>query len=174
MSTSKTLEVTAYPCNRGEACGNIQFTGGRCRVCGAFAAESRFYRLADLHPDLQAEWHAMEAERVAQRSIAGRTHELADGGLYRKIPEPNTPEARILGLWNSFPCLRRKRVEKWDIAAIAEECRPWSTGERLCAAFVLSVWDPEYFTFDLHEALKKWDDDNRTAFLAWAAAPWWP
>lgn len=44
------------------------------------------------------------------------------------------------------------------------------------ASFVLNVWNSnsDWPPFDFHEAWALWDDRNRQAFLAWAAAPWWP
>jgi len=58
-----------------------------------------------------------------------------------------------------------------------------TTGSAHAVRFVLSVW---YGTvelhrshrgmvpFDLHAALKSWDDGHRAAFQAWLVKPWWP
>lgn len=98
-----------------------------------------------------------------------------------RIPEPHDPAARMLALANTFPCLRRKGITQWDSAALERESRPWSWGERCAVVFLLSVWNPFDYAadfglqpWDLHEALKGWDDECRAAFVAWAAAPWWP
>lgn len=85
-----------------------------------------------------------------------------------------TPEARILALLNSFPCLRKKGLQKWDALAVAAEARAWSSGEQEAVRFVLSVWNPEEFPWSYQEGLKRWDKPSRAAFLAWAADPWWP
>lgn len=108
------------------------------------------------------------------------------------------PQARMMALAKSFPVLRHKMMEQgdeftsetalWLWAASA----PWSHGERCCAAFILSVWNPtgEWTLptghedraegspapcqFDLHDAYGVWDLENRQAFLGWAEDPWWP
>jgi hypothetical protein len=65
-----------------------------------------------------------------------------------------------------------------------------SHGERCAAIFVLSVWnsgtdwsemakenglDHENVPrFDLFEAMGVWDNQNHSAFLAWAQNPFWP
>jgi hypothetical protein len=52
-----------------------------------------------------------------------------------------------------------------------------SEGSKHCARFVLSVWASHYSwkvgAFDLHAAMRRWDQANRAAFLAWAREPWW-
>lgn len=58
-----------------------------------------------------------------------------------------------------------------------------TSGSGHAARFVLSVWIGEVelkrdfrgvATFDMHAALKCWDDGHRAAFMAWVRAPWWP
>lgn len=55
---------------------------------------------------------------------------------------------------------------------------PLSHGEHVTARFLLAVWNPWHSwscgRFEVMESLRIWDDDHRMAFLAWAAAPWWP
>ena len=90
------------------------------------------------------------------------------------------PETRIRLLAQNFPSL-------WNAHGI----RPWnaltfnlwaaegglSHGELCTARFLLSVWDTDgnwsAGKFCIMEALRVWDQTHRTAFLEWAADPWW-
>ena len=55
---------------------------------------------------------------------------------------------QITQLIRSFPCLRSKlpnyAPEPFDPDAFHELIGPWSHGERLCALFILNVWNPLY------------------------------
>lgn len=95
----------------------------------------------------------------------------------------------------SFPTLRRTPATTmvtagdWDSIAFANYWATGSGGEKDAALFVLSVWNPASDweeccglsrggenggRFNLHTALGNWDDGHRSAFIAWARAPWWP
>lgn len=99
----------------------------------------------------------------------------------------------MLALAYSFPTLRKTPAEMFapfDAEAFARCWAPGSGGEKDAALFVLSVWNPETDwreigllarddgptggRFDVHRALGNWDNEHARAFLAWAAAPWWP
>ena len=79
-----------------------------------------------------------------------------------------------------FPCLEdAEGVAPWDPELLGTwACREdetsaaqlWTTG------FVLSVWDHngEEELFDLHAAVKEWDDVHMEAFIDWCRNPWWP
>ena len=80
----------------------------------------------------------------------------------------------------SFPCLQRA----WGIEPFGPgELKRWaaagvSSGERITASFILTVWDSstqwETGRFDLMEALNVWPPSHRVPFLNWASNPWWP
>lgn len=107
---------------------------------------------------------------------------------------------RLTVLARSFPALERaKGLAPFD----PEEFDRWaaqhtSGGGRHAARFVLAVWsgttgtvfgrprkgpdDCLHFTvetwwrvglFDVVDAMARWDDPHRQAFLAWAKDPWW-
>ena len=68
----------------------------------------------------------------------------------------------------------------WDVRLIAtDSIHQTSSAARQALLFVLSVWNPEtpvhydLEPFDIHHALKVWDERNRQAFLTWAQSPWW-
>ena len=90
-------------------------------------------------------------------------------------------EQKIEQLVQSFPSLRGALgTQPWDALEFdAWACDSGLSHGTLCAArFVLSVWDPgakwRSGRFDLAEALHCWDFDHHTAFVRWAAKPWWP
>lgn len=127
------LTVTVYHC----LCGTLYLHQAAC-TCGYTQRESHFRRLSDLPSRLQAAYHANEQKRKFREEAIASV----------------APEARMLALVNSFPCLRRKCITHWDAVALDEEAGSWSYSERLS----LDFWDPE----------------QQTAFLAWAQVPWWP
>ena len=90
------------------------------------------------------------------------------------------PDSRVRLLAQTFPALwKAPGVSPWDALTIDE----WATsgrpshGELCTAKFILAVWDPDgewrSGRFDVMEALRVWDLTHRTAFLDWAADPWW-
>jgi hypothetical protein len=109
-----------------------------------------------------------------------------------------TGNEKVTALALSFPSLRKAEgLEPFDAVALLRwACDGKSHGEFVSAAFVLSVWNPDtdwsevareegievgteakggtLARFDLHEALRVWDDGNRSAFLRWASSPWYP
>jgi hypothetical protein len=90
--------------------------------------------------------------------------------------------ARMSALALSFPSLRQADgLAPWEPERFAQWMRSGAPGHgaKCAGQFVLGVWNPSTRwkgggRFDLHEALTIWDEDHRTAFLAWARAPWWP
>ena len=107
-----------------------------------------------------------------------RLRALAGGGTFVLSPDYG---ARMSALALSFPSLRQADgIAPWEPELFARWVRAGSAGHgATCAGqFVLSVWNLSTRwrggRFDLHEALAIWDADHRTAFLAWARAPWWP
>jgi hypothetical protein len=94
-----------------------------------------------------------------------------------------TPTAQILELIASFPCLRNKVRHYQPIQFDADHF--WklfagaSHGERLCALFILNIWNPGYavsqgWRFDLFEFIGCADGGNRSALIAWMENPFWP
>jgi hypothetical protein len=87
---------------------------------------------------------------------------------------------KIIQLALSFPALQcgtaegyhRMGLRPWNPEMLKRWSRTASSGERKAALFVLSVWNTAN-KFDVHDALLTWDNGNRAAFAAWAAAPWW-
>lgn len=85
-------------------------------------------------------------------------------------------------LARTFPSVRfvYAATTAWDADAVDRWAVdvPLSHGELLTAQFLLAVWDAaaewRCGRFDLMAALRVWDEQNRAAFLAWAACPWWP
>lgn len=95
------------------------------------------------------------------------------------------PGAYIKALIATFPCLRIKvgsyieSDEPFDADAFWNLFVGASHGERLCALFVLNVWNPGYansqeWDFDLIEFVGSADSGNRKALLNWIANPVWP
>jgi hypothetical protein len=88
-------------------------------------------------------------------------------------------EGRWAKLVRAFPCLRGKPgVDPWDAELLDEWATKASSGERLCAAFVLNVWNG-YATwkvgeFDLVKAGGVLDNDNLAAIASWVQHPWFP
>ena len=83
----------------------------------------------------------------------------------------------IRDLWCSFPCLAGKQMSgpegHWDADSIAARMGVWSTGEQVCARFVLSVWNPLVFKFEL-QSVSSLSDSNRFPLVDWIINPWWP
>jgi hypothetical protein len=101
---------------------------------------------------------------------------------------------RMAELARSFPELHKAPIDPF----VPEELDRWACsgapghGGSCAARFVLSVWSGgtgaldvgkkrgdrvwawKARRFDLHEALGVWDHAHRSAFIAWARAPWWP
>lgn len=86
---------------------------------------------------------------------------------------------RTMLLARSFPCLDRKlpRNWQWDAVQLDKMSRPWSSGERQCVLFVLSVWNPGNFgkKFDFQDfASTMQGSEEMEAFIDWCRFPWWP
>lgn len=71
-------------------------------------------------------------------------------------------------------------VKPWDANVLDQWAAdtPVSRGQFITAQFLLTVWDPANAwrcgRFDLMDAMRVWDGQHRSAFLAWANDPWWP
>ncbi len=88
-----------------------------------------------------------------------------------------------MALAESFPCLRIKIEEyhpaRFDPDTFWRLMRGASSGERLCALFVLNVWSPVYaarkgWKFDLFEFAVTADSTNRELVCEWITYPDWP
>jgi hypothetical protein len=104
------------------------------------------------------------------------------------LPVPKrepTSDKIIFELIRSFPCLRVKvdrwleRATKFDPDQFHRMFACASSGEILCALFILNVWSDSYaksngWNFDLFAFMSCADDGNRKALLNWIAYPRWP
>ena len=97
----------------------------------------------------------------------------------------------ILELIDSFPCLRMI-VRPQDCLTKAHHEKPSfdpdkflalmdcaSSGQRLCAKFVVNVWNPTYakmqgWDFDLFDFVGTADRENKMPVLDWMQNPRWP
>lgn len=88
----------------------------------------------------------------------------------------------ILHLARSFPCLEHKvshlTWQTWDVDKFMEASAAWSSGERQCAKFIASVWNPLYakgqgWTVDLMDFATA-DARNRQPLIDWLYAPLFP
>lgn len=63
-------------------------------------------------------------------------------------------------------------LDRWAAEGQAGRGALWA------ARFLLQLWNQDHEwaagPFDIVRALAAWDASHRAAFLAWAAAPWWP
>lgn len=93
----------------------------------------------------------------------------------------NGAEAYILALARSFPCLAHK-LESWTVwnaVSFERASRPWSHGERVCADFVLTVWNyadakRARRLFDFCDAVGTLGYRELTPILIWMRDPVWP
>lgn len=94
-----------------------------------------------------------------------------------------TPSQYIFALINEFPCLVSKmrgwRDAEFDPDKFYAFTRGWSHGEKLCALFVLNVWNPGYakqkkWKFDLFDFIGTVDAGNVAPVLEWMQNPYWP
>lgn len=92
------------------------------------------------------------------------------------------PRHDMTALAESFPSLRGvPGVRPWSAVEVdrwAHTSPAVTSGSLQAAKFVLMVWNPsaKYKSgrFYLADGLGCWDAAHHRAFLAWAAAPWWP
>jgi hypothetical protein len=93
------------------------------------------------------------------------------------------PTQKIMAIANSFPCLRIKiddyRPVSFDPDTFWRLMRGASPGERLCALFVLNVWNPSYaarkgWRFEFFEFAVTADSTNRELVIKWLIYPVWP
>jgi hypothetical protein len=91
----------------------------------------------------------------------------------------------IFKLIKSFPCLAIKarawlaRTTEFDPDEFYALFERASTGEVLCALFIVNVWSHSYadskgWKFDLFAFMSCADGGNRKALLNWMANPYWP
>ena len=96
-----------------------------------------------------------------------------------------TPDEYIFALIRSFPCLAIKvrgwldRTSEFDPDEFYKLFECASTGEVLCALFILNVWSHGYadskdWKFDLFRFIDCADGGNRRALLNWLTNPYWP
>lgn len=123
-------------------------------------------------------------EEFARRGVAAQS--AADRTLSLPFDAQGlTTRERMTALACSFPELSRAATEPGSGIRpfAADKLNKWARGGRghgaQCAArFVLSVWNPHVRwssgRFDVHEALRVWDDAHRAAFVAWCEKAWWP
>jgi hypothetical protein len=104
------------------------------------------------------------------------------------IPAPKrepTPDQMIFALIRSFPCLAIKvgrwldRENEFDPDQFYQFFERASSGEVLCALFILNVWSRSYaeskgWRFDLFAFMNCADGGNRDALLNWMNHPIWP
>ncbi len=95
----------------------------------------------------------------------------------------HTPTHKILALIHSIPCLHEKLhdyyPDRFDADAFHRLTGPWSSGEKLCAIFVLNVWNPngansKGWHFNLFDFIGTADWDNKQAIIEWMLNPIWP
>lgn len=87
---------------------------------------------------------------------------------------------RVTELARTFHSLERAEgIEPFDAEAlwICAQNEHLTPAEHQAAVFILNVWggpnDRPWPTFDVMEAVSRWDNQNRAAFVAWAKEPWW-
>lgn len=88
-------------------------------------------------------------------------------------------EIKIAELAETFPTLRGAPLRPWNSEAFdAWAAQQYGSGLAHAARFVLAVWANNaqwrIGKFDAVNALGTWDAEHRSAFLAWAASPWFP
>jgi hypothetical protein len=96
---------------------------------------------------------------------------------------PDKATDAVLKIARSFPALERK-LSNWnppqfDPDALYNKISGWSHGEKLCAMFVLVIWDPagakaKGWEFDFADFADAADSANREALIRWLANPTWP
>lgn len=79
------------------------------------------------------------------------------------------------GLIDAFPSLRRLNV-KWGYLNNSDWCAQqlpsFSSGEQLAVQFVKFVWNHHLCSFDLAQAVNRWDAAHYEVFKAWTNDPW--
>jgi hypothetical protein len=102
-----------------------------------------------------------------------------DGSL--EAPEYCPLAQRIQELAQQFPLLPKlPGIDPWSPEQLLLQLDVVCSGTRHAILFLLSVWNPNWHQdntgepFDLHAALKVWDEAHHEAFLSWVEAPWWP
>jgi hypothetical protein len=97
----------------------------------------------------------------------------------------SSPDQIIFNLIRSFPCLAIKarhwlgHTSSFDPDDFYQLFGRASSGEMLCALFILNIWSHSYadskgWKFDLFAFMNCADDGNRKALLNWVANPCWP
>lgn len=93
------------------------------------------------------------------------------------------PTRKILRVINSFPCLAERlkgwQPERFNPNTIISLLPEFSSGERVCALFILTIWDPaaakgKPWEFNLMDFMKKADLEHRRALQDWMENPEWP
>jgi DNA primase len=95
-------------------------------------------------------------------------------------PTPQSKEENICKLIASFPCLANVGItsKTWDPKEFDKATSKLSSGERVVAQFILSVWNRQTKwkcgRFDAVEAAAKLDHANMQPISRWLQQPWWP
>lgn len=94
-----------------------------------------------------------------------------------------TPTEKILNLLRTFRCLEKSfnswRPKVFDPEEFYTLADGLPRGEKLCALFLLTVWNPSYarergWEFNVMEFANAADDDAKAAFTVWLIQPVWP
>ena len=115
-------------------------------------------------------------------ALIGKT--LPMNSILPPLREP-TPDQIIFTLIRSFPCLAIKarhwlgHASSFDPDEFYQLFARASSGEILCALFILNVWSHSYadtkgWKFDLFAFMNCADGGNRKALINWMANPCWP
>ncbi len=101
------------------------------------------------------------------------------------LQNDTTPDYVIFTLIRTFPCLAIKanrwlsRTNAFNPDEFYQLFERASSGEVLCALFILNVWSHSYaeakgWKFDLLAFMNCADNGNRAALLHWMRNPCWP
>ena len=102
--------------------------------------------------------------------------------MYRPVDgAPEDSLAQMTAFARRFPSLAdAEGVEPWNPELLSEwVCREdgGTTAAQLwTVGFLLGIWDHNggEELFDLHAAVKDWDEVHLEVFLDWCRNPWWP
>lgn len=123
------------------------------------------------------ETHAHEIARVLNEN---KVHAFS---WYPHELTKKTPEVQILWLCHQFPWISRKvtfgPLHAWDADFLERASRPWSSGERQVALFILMVWSGQNWKgkgnqFDCAHAAGTVCRDDMKVITNWMQQPFWP
>jgi hypothetical protein len=156
-----------------------------CEVCGAdISGEPHTLELYGRPAMLCQSCACLEEISVApilrRRREEART--IIQDYVERRRSVATDPRGYIMALIESFPCLQGKMEsvpQPFDGQVFARRIRPWSSGEKHCAHFVLNVWNPGEWAkgetlFNLFDAIGCLDRGNLRPIVEWMSSPMWP